>query len=352
MTKLHQRLSVLLAAALCICLLSGCGEDGAKVVLTSGFGKEDVFLVGDELCTLPEVMIYLTNIQNEYEQVYGTRIWEASFDGMTLEENIKEMVLAQIAQIKTMYLMARDAGITLSEGEEKLAAGAAKEYYASLTEKEVAALGITRELLEKMYREMILADKAYETMISEINPEISDDEARSVKVQMIFVRTAVRTETGEVVPYANEAVAAAYDRITQVREAALSGEQSFESLANKYSDEDSGYTFSFGKGEMDPVIEEAAFSLETGQISEILKTDVGYYLLKCLSTLDREETDENKKNIIEKQRRDTFEEQYNAYVEQLVRNLNEDLWENVELIHDPEVTTSAFFEVYETYRED
>ena len=100
------------------------------------------------------------------------------------------------------------------------------------------------------------------------------------------------------------------------------------------------------------MIEEAAFSLETGQISEILKTDVGYYLLKCLSTLDREETDENKKNIIEKQRRDTFEEQYNAYVEQLVRNLNEDLWENVELIHDPEVTTSAFFEVYETYRED
>ena len=37
-------------------------------------------------------MVYLTNVQNEYELVYGDQIWDASFDGVTLEENMFRVV--------------------------------------------------------------------------------------------------------------------------------------------------------------------------------------------------------------------------------------------------------------------
>ena len=89
--------------------MTGCKNgDGisTKVVLTTGFGKDEVFRSESSSCTLPEIMVYLTNIQNRYESVYGTEIWDAHTNGVTLEENVKDIALAQIARIKTMNLMA------------------------------------------------------------------------------------------------------------------------------------------------------------------------------------------------------------------------------------------------------
>lgn len=56
------------------------------------------------------MMVYLTNVQNEYEKVYGDRIWESSHNGVTLEDNIKDTVLERLTRIKTMYLLAKEQG--------------------------------------------------------------------------------------------------------------------------------------------------------------------------------------------------------------------------------------------------
>ncbi|MBQ7934394.1 MAG: peptidylprolyl isomerase, partial [Lachnospiraceae bacterium] len=91
--------------AACMLMVTGCGDNwnfsDTKVVFTTGLGKEDVFRIDDEVCTLPELMVYLTTTQNQYEQVYGSEIWNVSLDGVDLEENIKETVLAEVAQIKS-----------------------------------------------------------------------------------------------------------------------------------------------------------------------------------------------------------------------------------------------------------
>ena len=45
---------------------------------------------------------------------------------------------------------------------------------------------MNRQLIESMYRDYALADKVYRQIISDINPEISDDEARTITVQHIL----------------------------------------------------------------------------------------------------------------------------------------------------------------------
>ena len=117
-------------ASICMALLiflTACGEGNTTVVLTTAFKKDEVFKIETISCTVPEMMIYLTNTQNQYETVYGDRIWETSLDGVTLEENVKETVLAKIAQIKTMCLLAREKGVELEDSEEELAEAAAEE---------------------------------------------------------------------------------------------------------------------------------------------------------------------------------------------------------------------------------
>ncbi|MCM1266823.1 MAG: peptidylprolyl isomerase [Bacteroidales bacterium] len=339
------------AAILLTTSVSGCGAEGSgfgtKVVLTTGFEKDEVFRIETNSCKLPELMIYLTTIQNRYENVYGSEIWGISADGVTIEENVKNIALAQIAQIKTMNLMAEKYEVTLDAEEEARAENAAKAYYETLGEREIELLGVTEKMVCALYQELARAEKMYQYTIKDINPEISDDEARTITVQHILIRTYALDGTGKKIEYTEEAKKDAYSRAVEALGLAKDGED-FDALIRKYSEDDKS-TYSFGKGEMSEAFETAAFNLGTGEISDVVETEFGYHIIKCINTFDREETDANKIEIVEQRREEAFGQEYDAYVETLTRNLNEELWDTVNFIHDEAVTTQNFFEVYTQY---
>lgn len=345
-----RALALTLAAGLALGSFTACGsgESGTRVVFTTGFGKDEVFRIGDASCKKNELMVYLTNTQNQYENVYGTEIWNVSLDGVTLEENVKETVLAKIAQIKTMYLLAQEKELSLDEQEEEGVKAAAAEYFQSLNETEIAQMDVDQETIESLYREYAMANKVYQNIIQDVNPEISDDEARTITVQHIYIRTWSLDNDGNQVPYSETAKQAAYEKACEIREQAVDGEHDFTELASKYS-EDANITHSFGKGEMDEAYETAAFQLETDEVSQVVETETGYHIIKCLNTFNREETDANKLKIVEQRRKEAFGQEYDAFVETLVRSLNQKAWQEITLLHDSGITTSGFFDVYTKY---
>lgn len=349
MRNRNRRMAAALLTVLLL-LLSGCMDSlkGSKVVLTTGFEKNEVFRIEDMSCTLPEAMVYLINTKNRYESVYGREIWNVSLDGVTLEENIKETVLAQLAQQKTMNLLARQNGVALSEEEEARVMQAAETYFQSLSEEEKSALQITVKDVEELYREYALARKVYQYIIKDINPEISDDEARTITVQYIYFRTCILDGTGRKIEYSEEEKQEILRKAEEVRFQLKNEEADFEELILKYSDSEEG-TCSFGKGEKDQAFEDAAFNLETDEISDIVETPEGYYLIKCISTFNRTETDANKVKIVEKRREEVFGQEYEDFVAALTRNLNEDLWQSVSLAGTENITTSDFFDVFDKY---
>lgn len=320
-------LAALCAVTLVAGVLSGCGA-GRKVVLTTGMKKDEVFRIGDASCTLPEVMVYLTNMQNQYEAVYGEEIWNTKSGSASLEQEAKEQVLAELAQVKAMTLLAQHKEISLSQKEEERASAAAREYYASLNETERNALGVDEEMVKRMYREYALAASVYQQIVEDVNPEISDDEARTITV--LQIRMEDREE--------------ALDVCNQAKEAA----GDFESLAERYS-EDRTISYSFGKGEADEAIEKAAFDLGKDEVSDVIEAQDGFYILKCTSTFDEAQTQLNKEKIANARRNEAFNSEYNTFVNSLVRQLNEELWNTVTFIHDENVTTDSFFTVYDEF---
>ena len=74
------------------------------------------------------------------------------------------------------------------------------------------------------------------------------------------------------------------EKCAKIREEIQSGACTFEEAAMKYSScpskEQGGSLGSFGKGMMVPEFEEAAFVLELGTVSEPVKTQFGYHLIK------------------------------------------------------------------------
>lgn len=347
--RFGKGIMLLLVAAL---TLSGCQDkendkEGTKIVLTTGFDKNEIFRIEKASCTLPEIMVYLMNTKNQYEEIFGEEIWNTSHEGITLEENIKETVLAKIAKIKAMNLLAQQRGIVLSEEEKSKTAQAAKDYFDSLKETEIEQLEVTQELITFMYEEYALADKVYEYLIADINPEISDDEARTITVQHVLIKTYSLNEEGERVPYTEQAKKQAYQTAKEVWQKAKDGED-FSGLITEYS-EDSSSSYSFGKGSLDTAFEEAAFNLSTNEISSVVESASGYHVIKCISTFDREETDRNKIKIVEQRRKEVFNEEYTNFVKGLTRNLNTELWDTVSFLEDETITTSSFFETFQNY---
>ena len=341
---------LLLAAGITVMSVTGCGDGnniGTKVVLTTGFEKDEVFRIETSTCSLPEIMVYLTNIQNRYESVYGTEIWNTNVDGVIFEQNVKDIALAQIARIKTMNLMAGRYEVELSDEEKVQVENAASAYYGSLNETEIEKMGVSEKTISELYKEFALAEKVYQYTIKDINPEISDDEARTITVQHILIKTYALDGTGKKIEYTEQAKRNAYNEACEVLEMAKEGED-FDELIRRYSEDDKG-TYSFGKGEMEEAFETAAFNLGKDEISEIVETEFGYHIIKCLNTFNKDETDANKIKIVDQRRSEAFGQEYDAYVATLTRNLNEELWDSVGFIHDENVHTMSFFDVYTEY---
>lgn len=340
------RLALCLLSVIVILTFTGCDSD-KTVVLTTGLSQDEIFKIESEICTRPEIMLYLTNMQNVYEGVYGEQIWDTDVNGVAIEESLKETVLARISRVKVLILLAEEQGVSLNKDERRTAEEAGKEYYDSLSEEEIALLGVTEDMIIAMYEEYALADKVYHYLIQDVNPEISDDDARTITVSHILIRTFHVGTNGKVEPYSQAAKDEALQRANEVLELARSGEN-FDALAMTYN-EDTKSSLSFRKGEMPKAYEEAAFNLATDEISQIVETEYGYYIIKCTNTFNREETDANKIIILEEQKKEAFQVVYEEFLGTLTGNLNQKEWEAVTLIDSPEVTTDSFFTVYEKY---
>ena len=85
---MKKRYKVIVAIlTVCTCLMSACGKNNAntKVVLTTGFDRDEVFRIDSVSCSKSEVMVYLTISQYQDENIFGAQIGEQDFVGVTLE---------------------------------------------------------------------------------------------------------------------------------------------------------------------------------------------------------------------------------------------------------------------------
>ncbi len=328
--------------------LFGCSkepEEKTDIVLTTAFEDGELFRIESRNCYLSEADIYMKSAGGKYQEVFGEDIWRQNFGGKTLEKELKDTTLARLAQIKSMDLLAAEWNVELTEEELAKAETAAKNYYATLigTEEEK---GVTEELLRQMYADYALADKIYEEVTLNVNPEISDDEARSITVKQILFKTSELDENGNRKEYSEHDKEDARKRAEKCLDKIKEGAD-FPSLTEKYN-EDPQNTYTFGKGMMPKEFEKAAFNLDTGEISDIVETEYGYHIIRCISSFDQEETDNNKQRIVTERKKEAFNRVYDDFVPKLHSNLNEELWDSFE--YDPyseKGGNKSFFEVYD-----
>lgn len=326
--RARKKIAVLLAAAMLAGSFSGCGlMENTEIVFTTGLSGDQLFKIGKSVCTLPEAMIYVMDYQRQYEGVYGVEMWEHDFGGVTFEEYVKDTIIDQLASMKAITLLAGGYGVSLDESEEEQVLQAAEAYYGALTQEQIRYMDLELQDVEDLYRDHALSGKVYEEITKDVNTEVSDDEARIITVQQIYLDSL---ETAQ-----------------SVKEQLDSG-RDFAAVASAYS-KDSQVTWTFGRGEHDGVYDEAAFALENDQVSDIIETGDGYYILKCINNFDQEATEANKVTMVEKRRDELFESVYEQLVADTPSQFSRRLWEKVHFADWTGEMPPDFLAIYEQY---
>ncbi|MDF2591726.1 MAG: peptidylprolyl isomerase [Clostridia bacterium] len=234
-----------------------------------------VAVVGGEQIMKTEFTQRFETLKVQYEQQYGAKIWDQDVDGRKYIDVIKEKVLDMLVDIKVQEKEAIKSGITATDEEIGVEVEKARAYFDTEAKfnEFLTTQKMTIEYLKDSIRKDILVNKLQEKLTT--GTTVSDEEVAayyganqdqfiSIKVSHILIE--------------NE------DEAKRVLERVKAGENINE-LAPLYSidpsaKENKGVIDYFRKGQMVQAFETAAFALKPGEISDLVKTDYGFHIIK------------------------------------------------------------------------
>ncbi len=282
----------------------------------------------------------------EVDAVVNRKIKEYEKDNIKLTQTeinaIRKQTLNDLIEDKLLDTYAKEHNITVTEDEVKNEIKRMREY-TGLSEDEVYKQALSKyQLLEsdinEMVRSALIADKIYYEVIKDL--DINDDELWEYfekrvsfyngarRVSHIFI--AVDTQKDTI-----DEINSKYEKMKKIREELLKGKK-FEDLVKEYSEDLStkdkgGDLFWFRKGTIsDSEISKAVFSLNKGEISQVIKSAYGFHIFKItdsvpenLSSLKEDEIKKHFEKIKELVKMDALYQKS----EEKIKEFNKSLWE-------------------------
>ena len=321
----------------------GCDK---KIYITTGLKDSELFKISGEACRLSEVLLVLMTEKSRYEQELGNEIWISAAENAekTLEDEIKQKVKNQMIELKSIQRFADNQKIVLNEDEKENIYNAAKDYYATLSDEQKTLLDVTYEDVESLYTSFYKAEKVYEKLTSDPKVEISDEEARVIEVNYIFVATCKIDENNNKIQYSDDELTIAKEKVSNIQQLLNVGND-FKVLAEQYSDS-SEYTRVFARGEMVESFEQKAFELKPGEVSPAIYTDDGYYFIYCVSDYLKAETNAKKIEMENKIRKESYDNVYTPFKSEQTLEFNSDIWDSISLSDFQTVTTTELYNIY------
>ncbi len=330
---------ILALLILCAIFLTGCG----KVKLSTGLSKTTFAKIDGYKVGVDRVELLLSEEKFAYENTLDVNVWDEKLNDETAEEYVKNKVKDTVEHIQILKNMADDMKIELTSEEETKLKGLAQMYYEELPQEVKDEGRFTADTVEELYQDILLAEKVFYLVTDTVDTEVSADEARLINVQYIFFSiqddSVDKNDTTAMEAYKKKKYADALGVMERIEKG-----EDFGNLAREYSD-DTQFNLEFGRGQYSDVFENAAFELEVGQVSDIVESENGYYIIKCNN--DNLESDYNKrsKEIVFSRRTKMFAEHYAEYIKGIECEFNDKYWSELS-IKDLKSTSGKLYEVY------
>lgn len=287
--KKIKLISAIVALCMMVTMLSGCRFIKSGAIAT----------VNGEDITSEEFALYFIQVQNEYLSNAGVttldeakQYWnQVNAAGETPADEARQVAIDAITLIWLKCQKAGEFGVELTEDEkgqidEQIGQQITQMGGNSVFQSELKSIGSTQEAYKSLMEKMLLASKVDEKLMADPKYTVTEDEATEnikntyIKAKHILINT-MDVATGA--PYTDAQLKEADAKVKDIQ-AKLKDGADFDALMNEFSEdpglatEPDGYVF--GKGQMVPEFEEAAYALEVGEVSEPVKSAYGYHIIK------------------------------------------------------------------------
>ena len=275
---------ILLLALAASLVLTGCNTSNEDIVA----------VVNGTKITKSDFEKTALKVGKEYEMIFGEEIWTSEVEGgKTFKEEFDNEILNVMISQEIVNQQAEKENITVTDEEIANEMSSYMQMIENVDEynKFMEENGIDEEFLKNHFRQTLIFDKYRNKIMSETeitendlrdyyNTHIDEYKKEEIKASHILITTL--NDMGE--PLSEEETAKKESEAQDILARIKQGED-FEALAKEYSDDkasavnggDLGY---FAKGVMVPEFEEAAFKLEKGQVSDVVKSSFGYHIIK------------------------------------------------------------------------
>ncbi len=298
----HFRKAVCLILALL--MLSGCS--GGKM-------NEDTLLrIGEERFSRQEAAIFLLSQHSIYAGEYGDKIWTVELSDGSFESYVKRAMLDYLECLFLCDCAAKADGVELSAAEMTAVEKAADAFFRELNEETIEKTGLTRQLCEQAYARFARAQIFYRQTLGSGPDEISDEEARAIRIQIVTVP-------------GSQGMAAAQTLLDTVKNGTPAAEAGKDLEGVTLRQE------TIVRGIYPDSFDALVFSLKKGQWSPVITVLNDYLLVQCLSALEEEATAVNKAAMEKQNREKLLEKAMSAYGRDITLEVNPAAWQDVSL---------------------
>ena len=192
-----------LAGAMAVSMLSGCGSKKEEAVLD---GTKKVATVNGTEVPMGIVSLATRIQQAQYEaqyamysQWFGTPYspqWDAAADEETGETRGQQLVSGMLENVELMYVMkekAADYGVELTEENKSAAAEAAATFMKDNSEEVISEIGVTEDQVQTYLELQTITQQIYDKIREEAEINITDEEANQSSFSYITVTREAET---------------------------------------------------------------------------------------------------------------------------------------------------------------
>lgn len=304
------------------------GNESAKVDNGNPFINEIIIRVDDEEVSYSEVVLYLKYVQSYYENMFGEDIWDYNLGETTIGELAKNDVINTIIERKITKKQWENYEVVITENDEIKINDDSTDYLKNITQEDAEYFGITSEEVYQFFFDNLMAERVYDAATMDVDTDVPDEIAKQITIQYLLVSTRKVDDGGNIVELAEEKKNSAYIKAQELLTEAATVED-FASFSKSNTDSVEVET-TIGKDDLEKVVEDAAFALKTGEMSNIIEGSDGYYIIYCVDDYNEDATLEKKEEVIDKRQSRKFVELFEQWERDVELELNDKIWEQIQ----------------------
>lgn len=297
-------------------------------IFSVGCGKEEVKF--DSMATFDgkKIDYDLVNFMASHQQAktekklkesLGDGLWSVDYmaDDVTLLDSVKDELMEKLQSMLVLEAHAKDYKVSLTDAEKKKIKIAAQEFMDNNSEKLIQKTGASKKVIERYLELFTIYYKMYVEIGKGSNTTVADEDIIQKKISYVnFSFYTGKTKVdGTKEKLANKEIALLSAKAKEVREKAVADFEGTMKTENiKITTKTYGNDVADIAGMDEQLIRAAERLSQEGNISEVVKGEDGYYIVRLDKLNDKEASATKKEEILSK-RRETF---YQAELKKLV----------------------------------